>query len=134
MLQFNNDIPLYVENYVNQDVLDDETDYLQFGQSYERNYTSFSMSPNLLASSYNKFPYEFKFLGTEISINMDIGITERQTYGVLDYLGDLGGLVEILKLSVGYMLYKFSTMRLNGLMLNRLYHVSSMDKDMNDLV
>jgi hypothetical protein len=64
---------------------------------------------------------------------MDIERTERSTYGVLDFLGDIGGLAELLQIAVSWFLYKLSGMRLNALMINRLYHVSSTDSDMKDL-
>jgi hypothetical protein len=35
---------------------------------------------------------------------------------------------------VGFFLVKLSSMRLNALMVNRLYHVSTMDKEMIKLV
>lgn len=65
---------------------------------------------------------------------MDILSTERQTYGILDYLGDIGGLSELLQLTVGWFLFRLSAMRLNALMINRLYHISTGDKDMRNLV
>jgi hypothetical protein len=61
-------------------------------------------------------------------------MTERQSYGLLDYLSDLGGLSELLQTAVGFFLFKLSSMRLNALVVNRLYHLSTMDKDMNKLV
>ena len=84
-------------------------------------------------SSFYKFPYEYKFLGFELSLNVDIETTERSTYGVLDFLGDIGGLAELLQLAVSWFLYKLSGMRLNALMINRLYHVSSTDLELKDL-
>jgi hypothetical protein len=88
----------------------------------------------LLPSSYNKFPNGYKYIGVEVLLNMDILSTERQTYGILDYLGDIGGLSELLQLTVGWFLFRLSAMRLNALMINRLYHISTGDKDMNNLV
>jgi hypothetical protein len=50
--------------------------------------------------------------------------TDRSTYGFLDFLGDLGGLAEILKILVRWMCLALSSMRLNAIMINRLYHIS----------
>jgi hypothetical protein len=65
---------------------------------------------------------------------MDIETTERATYGILDFLGDIGGLAELLQLAVSWALYRLSGMRLNALMINRLYHVSSTDSEMSGLL
>ena len=56
---------------------------------------------------------------------MDRQTTDRKTYSFLDYLGDLGGLTEILKLSVGWIMAKLSSLRINAILTNRLYHISS---------
>jgi hypothetical protein len=69
-----------------------------------------------------------------MNLNMDILTTERQTYGFLDFLGDLGGLAELLQLAVCAILFKLSAFRLSALMINRLYHVSTADPDMQRLV
>jgi hypothetical protein len=48
-------------------------------------------------------------------------------------LGDIGGLAEVLYLSAGSLMFYLSGLKLNALMINRLYHVSSTDSDMKDL-
>jgi hypothetical protein len=58
---------------------------------------------------------------------MDIKTTDRQTYGILDYLGDLGGLTEIMKIIIGLLIAPLAKMRLSAIMINRLYHVSDDD-------
>jgi hypothetical protein len=107
---------------------------IQYGQSTPREYSFLSFTNYLQSSSYNRFPYEYKFLGLEFSLNKDTETTERATYGVLDFLGDIGGLAELLQIAVGWFLFRLSNMRLNALMINRLYHVSSTDSEMKNLL
>jgi len=82
------------------------------------------MNTNILPSSYNDYPLKYKYIGLEFALDMDVQTTDRQSYGFLDFIGDLGGLSEILKMSVGWILCKLSGMRLSAIMINRLYHVS----------
>jgi hypothetical protein len=49
-------------------------------------------------------------------------------------MGDIGGLAEVLYLSASWLMFYLSGLRLNALMINRLYHVSSTDPDMKDLL
>ena len=75
-------------------------------------------------SSWNDYPSHYKIFGFEILLSPDIGRNDRETYDSLSYLGDLGGLVEILKLLLGVFAAPFSSMRMQALLTNRLYHVS----------
>jgi hypothetical protein len=45
-------------------------------------------------------------------LSPDIGRNDRETYDLLSYLGDLGGLVEILRLLLGVFAIPFSSMRM----------------------
>jgi hypothetical protein len=75
-------------------------------------------------SSWNTYPDHYKLFGIEIMLSPDIGRNDRETYDLLSYLGDLGGLVEILKILLGAFAFPFSGLRLQALLTNRLYHIS----------
>ena len=77
------------------------------GYSEERTFYSYLMKmPE--ASSWNNFPTpaypltRYKFTSFEINYSPDQQITNRQTYSILDWLGDMGGLLDAL-----YFLGKF---------------------------
>jgi hypothetical protein len=42
-------------------------------------------------SSWINFPQKYKFTGLEILVDYDRTYESRRTYGILKYLGDLGG-------------------------------------------
>jgi hypothetical protein len=63
-----------------------------------------------------------KFMGIELILSPDIASLDRETYDLLSYLGDLGGLVEMLKLLLGVLASQFSALRLKAILINRLYH------------
>ena len=89
--------------------LQDETAFLQYGQSDETIYYSPVENLEILDSSWNKFPTDeseetrknrYKFFSFEIELSKDLKRVERQTYGILDWLGDCGGLLDAL-LAIG---------------------------------
>ena len=51
-------------------------------------------------SSWNAFPTEadpealYKFAGVDFSLSLDMRMYSRQTYSLLDFLGDIGGVLE----------------------------------------
>ena len=60
----------------------------------------------------------------DFHLSMDGVQINRQTYGVLDLFGDLGGLLELIKIVFGLLALPASTMRLSAILSNRLYHQS----------
>ena len=62
-----------------------------------------------LPSGFTTFPTKekpdtlYKFSGFVLSVSLDMLITERETYGVLEWLGDIGGLFDALRY-IGYLL------------------------------
>ena len=88
--------------------LSDETQIFQFGYSEDRNfYSFFSKVPE--ASAWNNFPTEknplsrYKFSSIEVNFSADQQRVNRQTYSLLDWLGDMGGLLDALYL-IGMMI------------------------------
>ena len=63
-------------------------------------------------------------MSVEFLLSPDILYNDRSTYGVLDYLGDLGGVFSTFYSLFVYLITTFSGMRMSALMTNRLYHVS----------
>ena len=62
-------------------------------------------------------------------LSADIVTQGREVYGAIDYLGDLGGVKEILMSIFGFFGSYFSARRMDALMTNRLYHVAAESQD-----
>ena len=81
--------------------LEDEIDYLQYGQSTESEFYGFTLSESI-PSAWINFPTaenpsaKFKYVSIEFNMSYDVLKWNRQTYSLLDWLGDLGGLLDIL--------------------------------------
>lgn len=83
-------------------LLNDESGFIQLGMEEETFfYSAFNdMEPN--PSSWNTFPTEadpfakYKFMSVSFELGKDLRQINRQTYSLLDWLGDVGGLLEAL--------------------------------------
>ena len=81
---------------IKKGVLQDESGYLQLGFEEEYDFYQYELPPPK-PSSWNVYPTKeeplgiFKYGSIEINLRQDIIIWTRQTYSLLDCLGDLGG-------------------------------------------
>ena len=77
---------------------------MQVGNSDDRYFTSFVNNITPLFSSWSNYPTTlnplslYKFSSLEINLSRDLRVINRQTYSILDFLGDCGGLLDALKL------------------------------------
>ena len=60
----------------------------------------------------------YKFAGFAIWMSLDSEITERETYGLLEWLGDIGGLIDALRYLVGFLLTPLAAYSLKVELLN----------------
>ena len=76
---------------------------LQLGFSEEIEFFEYQTSSSL-PSSWNRYPTEedpsrkYKFTSIEWNLSSDLKITNRETYSILDWLGDMGGLIDAFRL------------------------------------
>ena len=67
----------------------------------------------------------YKFTSIEINASMDQNFITRETYSLLDYLGDLGGLFDALKI-IGYILISpVSGFALNSRLLTTIFRTTT---------
>mmetsp|Transcript_29120 Transcript_29120/g.36103 ORF Transcript_29120/g.36103 Transcript_29120/m.36103 type:complete len:133 (-) Transcript_29120:874-1272(-) len=99
--QVDQNIPTWINGRLNMNELEDEIAYLQYGQAAESDFYSYTMSNNI-PSSWNTWPSpenlnaRYKYVSIEYNMNLDKMNWTRSTYSLLDWLGDLGGLMDIL--------------------------------------
>lgn len=107
-------------------MLEDESDYLQIGQSDESNFHTFETTAPQ-PTSWTDFPTKeepdkyFKYASFDIVLNQDVVVWSRQTYSTLDFLGDLGGLFDALKLIGESTIAPFSEFALKVTMMISLF-------------
>ena len=54
----------------------------------------------------------YKFVSGEFNVSIDLKNYSRETYSFLDWLGDLGGLIDILLILAKYIVGPFASYRL----------------------
>ena len=57
-------------------------------------FLSFFEERGPLASTWKSYPHKYKFVGVDLSVSTDLLVVERQTYSALEFVGDLGGLLD----------------------------------------
>ena len=97
------DSPSFVTSTVQSQLLVDEIDLFQMGQQFETEFKTFSFNA-AEPSSINNFPSPeepekvYKICGAWIELSQNLITTERQTYSMLEWVGDVGGLLDGLSL------------------------------------
>ena len=74
---------------------------------------------------YNKY----KFTGVEIIFSQDITIYKRSTYSFLEWLGDVGGLYDGLKILIFLILSPISAFALKTEVLVSIFHINKPHQD-----
>ena len=78
-------------------------------------------------SSWNKFPTKeepsrrYKFTSLEVNLSLDKLVVNRETYSLLDWLGDLGGLFDALKLLCAFLISPISGFTLRATLMSYLF-------------
>ena len=94
------DTPSYFSFDLQTKYLEDETDFLQLGDSVKRYFTSPNQRQKtdfqIQKSGWRNFPNKYKFFSTHITIGSDVLKIRRKTDSFLDWLGDWGGLLDSL--------------------------------------
>jgi hypothetical protein len=61
-------------------------------------------------SAWTAYPTRYKFIGVEILLNFDLNAYSRNTYSLLQWFGDLGGLEQALKLIGSLLVSRFASL------------------------
>ena len=107
-------------------MLEDESSYLQYGQTVETEYFNFHMKETM-PSGWINYPTEaspntlYKFISVEINLSLDLISWERSTYNVLDWLGDLGGLYDALFILLKALLSPIAGFTLYSTLLTKFF-------------
>lgn len=88
------------------------------------------------ASAWNQFPSEknplsrYKFTSVEINFSPDMITINRDTYSLLDWLGDLGGLLDALYIMAAAFIYPIARFSLNAKLLSSLFRYRATDREL----
>lgn len=125
--QFNPFIPSYADFDIWQTELEDESALFQYGQREFSDHFDFKLK-DAIPSSWNDNLVEnpkgkYKYGSIEIGWADEKEFVQRNSYSLLDMLGDIGGLSELLK-TVGHIILSlsgFKSFKLSSFVLTRLF-------------
>lgn len=112
--QFTKSTPVWFNFQIQTKEIADETQFLQLGNSEDREFNSYIPEITPLYSAWTSFPSPtnpnglYKYASFEVNLNKDLHQTNRQTYSILDLLGDCGGLMDILFAMGDFLINPFS--------------------------
>lgn len=113
--------------------IEDETSYLQYGQYEEKVFFDY-MLHDAIPSSWIYWPTKdnpsslFKYMSAEFNMSIDRLNWSRSTYSILDYLGDLGGLLDMLIAIAGYIVAPMASYRLETTLLQTFFRFRESDR------
>ena len=100
--QFDEKKPTFVPAYFYRNQASDQTNWLRSDKTIDRPYNQLQWESSL-ASAHTKYPTrekpdgKYKFVSFDLYVSFDSSVTERETYGLLEWLGDIGGLTDALR-------------------------------------
>ena len=81
---------------------------------------------SLETSAWTDYPTRYKFIGVEILLNFDLNAYSRNTYSLLQWFGDLGGLNEALQFMGSVMVSGFASFNSGSFLISRLFIQSNL--------
>ena len=111
--QINEEKPSYYFFDLQSSILEDQTDFIQFGNGEETYFNSPKQKQlsdfKVYDSGWKNFPTFYKFFSTTITISPDVGKIRRKTESFLDWLGDWGGLLDSLNFLADIFISSYSS-------------------------
>ena len=124
--QIENTAPTYLDGQIKKNTLFDESSLIQYGQEEEKDFYNYELPPPK-PSYWVDYPTKeepngkFKYGSIEINMSQDLTTWTRQTYSSLDYLGDLGGLLDALKFIFTIIIAPFLRFNLQRTLFSKLF-------------
>ena len=118
---------------IQKNILNDETDAFNYGNVNEREFHTY-LNKDPEPSAWNKFPTvenpltRYKFTSVEVNHSADRQTIGRQTYSILDWLGDMGGLVDALYYITKLLIHPLAAVALKTELLTSLFRFRESDE------
>ena len=119
--QFSAKEPVWFKSFLQKNQFQDESSFLNLGYSKDKEILNTLMSTDLQKSFWTNYPNRYKFVSYQIQVSDIVKVTNRETYSLLEFLGDIGGLYEFLYLFGAFFAASFGKMNFKALLVNVLY-------------
>ena len=126
-IQFDSKQPNWVLGTLEKGTLFDEIQLLQLGETDNQDFSATKWDPPR-PSAMIFFPTKeepdlmYKFTSISLFFSPDLTVIERQTYSLLDYLGDVGGLHDMLALISAFLVGPIAAFYLRVELLSSLFN------------
>ena len=120
--------PQFIVSNLHLDEVEDESDYLQIGQFYEESIFHYTFGFPA-ASSWIYFPHKYKFISLELFFHFDKITFSREPYSLLEYFGDIGGLLDFLFLIGMALIAPLTIFKLQATLLEQLFDERNYDNE-----
>ena len=118
---FNTNQAQVITSHVKLTEIEDDSGFFQYGHAEAQTLFGHSLG-DAEASSFADFDESaYEFVGVQVYVDLDQGTITRVTYGIFDYLSDIGGLIFILFLIGSFLLSKVTAFFLNASILHSLF-------------
>ena len=107
-------------------LIEDEIEYLYLGVEELRSFFSFDFD-RLYLSYEDTFPEAYKFAGFSIFRSFDEEVIQRETYDILNFLGDVGGLETVLTIVGGFIIASLINFITQSRFFEKLYYYRPSD-------
>ena len=105
------------------DKLEDTTSVVKLEGTEQEFMTVYQDLP--IASAWTDHPKKYKFTGFELLYDNNVRVTARETYGLLEFLGDLGGLFDALYYGFAFIVSPLSSFVLSAELMMSLFRVQN---------
>jgi hypothetical protein len=132
--QFDVNRPSFIDCHIRKDIVEDEIKIAAFNSGFPGELSYYKMEEGPIESSawthYTPEKLKYRFLGVQVFMASDREVTERQTYGLGEMLGEVGGLFKALDVFFTLFIGLFTPVRLYATMSAALYRDDANEKSM----
>ena len=127
-------MPVWIGYYINENILNDATDFFQLGNPSEKKFYSGSDSLYSDSTSWNIFPTEdnplarYKYASLQFTFEKDLTVIDRSTRSFFDLLGDCGGFLKALYYIAQFLITPFTSYALNQKLISMIALFRTSDK------
>jgi hypothetical protein len=130
-------VPTFINGYIHKNELEDEWHMLRLGQDPDTwAYSEITMGLSSPSSNRTYIPdkndkINYKFISFDLFISLNKKTIERESYQVLDFLGDVGGLLDLCKLGIGLLITWVAEAKLLNMMSRQMFVLPTKNKKLD---
>lgn len=118
--QFNQKEPSWLDFQIKSTSVQDNTALIDFGVTDDELLSSYQLT-GPYSSKWQQYPHHYKFVGVDVNFTTTLHVIERSTYGLLEFVGDMGGLLDALMIMGALLVYPMAEWHIKNTILHALF-------------